>query len=125
MELECFIVYIYMLLHIMHSLILQVGKPDKKIIQTTRRTCLLYLPRLLTSNSLKPSSALRSVAVIGLLCRDRVNSAVHSRKIAGGTAFSLQQQAASASIAMITDDAFWDILLGVVAQVLSCQACFL
>ena len=55
-------------------------------------TCFVYLPRLLRSNSANPFDSLRSAAVIGLLCRDRVNSAVQSVKIDEGTVDSLQQR---------------------------------
>ena len=69
--------------------------PQRKLLKAARHTCLVYLPRLLTSNSVKPLSSLTSVAVIGLLCRFRVNSAVHSKKIADGIVVSLQQQVTS------------------------------
>lgn len=47
-------------------------------IGTEFLTCLLYFLRRRSSNSLKPFKSRRAAAVMGLLCSDRVKSAVQS-----------------------------------------------
>ena len=53
-------------------------------------TCLLYLPRRLSSNSAKPCSSRKAAAVMGLSCSDNVKREVQLRKISEGTEASLQ-----------------------------------